>query len=33
VAPTQFDGISDEDLQAIVGGNAARVFGFDLADT
>lgn len=27
----QFDGVSDADLQAIVSGNAAGVFGFDLA--
>ena len=26
----QFDGVSHEDLDAIVNGNAARVFGFDL---
>ena len=26
----QFDGVADDDLDAIVSGNAARVFGFDL---
>jgi hypothetical protein len=26
----QFDGVSEADLQAIVSGNAANVFGFDL---
>jgi hypothetical protein len=26
----QFDGVSEADLQAIVSGNAAKVFGFDL---
>ena len=26
----QFDGVSREDLDAIVSGNAAKVFGFDL---
>ena len=26
-----FDGVSDADLHAIVAGNAAKVFGFDLA--
>jgi predicted TIM-barrel fold metal-dependent hydrolase len=26
----QFDGVSQADLDAIVSGNAARVFGFDL---
>ncbi len=26
----QFDGVSQEDLDAIVSGNAAKVFGFDL---
>jgi predicted TIM-barrel fold metal-dependent hydrolase len=31
VAAQQFDGISDADLHAIVAGNAAEVFGFDLA--
>ena len=27
----QFDGVPDDEVRAIVGGNAARVFGFDLA--
>ncbi|MCU1466966.1 MAG: amidohydrolase family protein [Actinomycetia bacterium] len=31
VAARQFDGVSDADLHAIVAGNAAEVFGFDLA--
>jgi predicted TIM-barrel fold metal-dependent hydrolase len=31
VAAEQFDGVSDSDLHAIVAGNAAEVFGFDLA--
>jgi predicted TIM-barrel fold metal-dependent hydrolase len=31
VAGDQFAGVSDDDLQAIVSGNAAKVFGFDLA--
>ena len=31
VAARQFDGVSDADLHAIVAGNAADVFGFDLA--
>ena len=26
----QFAGVSDQDVRAIVGGNAASVFGFDL---
>lgn len=30
VAAKQFDGVADEELRAIVGGNAARVFGFQL---
>ena len=31
VARDQFSDVSDDDLHAIVGGNAAKVFGFDLA--
>ena len=31
VAGDQFAGVSDDDVQAIVSGNAAKVFGFDLA--
>jgi predicted TIM-barrel fold metal-dependent hydrolase len=31
VASEQFAGVPDEDVRAIVGGNAAKVFGFDLA--
>jgi predicted TIM-barrel fold metal-dependent hydrolase len=31
VAAQQFDGVTDADLHAIVAGNAAEVFGFDLA--
>ena len=30
VCATQFDGVSDEDLRAMVGGTAAKVFGFAL---
>jgi predicted TIM-barrel fold metal-dependent hydrolase len=30
VAAKQFDGVDDDDVRAIVGGNAADVFGFDL---
>jgi predicted TIM-barrel fold metal-dependent hydrolase len=30
VARDQFEGVSDEDVHAIVAGNAAEVFGFDL---
>jgi predicted TIM-barrel fold metal-dependent hydrolase len=30
VAAQQFADVPDDELQAIVGGNAARVFGFDL---
>ena len=30
-AAKQFDGVSDEDVHAIVGGNAAKVFGFSLS--
>jgi predicted TIM-barrel fold metal-dependent hydrolase len=32
VASDQFADVSDDDLHAIVGGNAAKVFGFDLAN-
>jgi predicted TIM-barrel fold metal-dependent hydrolase len=31
VARDQFEGVSDDDVRAIVSGNAAKVFGFDLA--
>ena len=31
VASDQFAGVSDDDLEAIVSGNAAKVFGFDVA--
>jgi predicted TIM-barrel fold metal-dependent hydrolase len=31
IAPKQFDGVSDDEVRAIVGGTAAEVFGFDLA--
>ena len=31
VAAKQFDGVSDDDVKAIVGGTAAEVFGFDLS--
>ena len=31
VASDQFAGVSDDDVAAIVSGNAAKVFGFDVA--
>jgi len=31
IAEKQFDGVSDEEVRAIVGGTAAEVFGFDLS--
>jgi predicted TIM-barrel fold metal-dependent hydrolase len=30
IAAKQFDGVSEEELRAIVGGTAAEVFGFNL---
>ena len=30
VCAEQFDGVPDDELRAIVGGNAVSVFGFDL---